>query len=86
MSPVFELIREFPGPVLGICFGHQLMALGEEYQPDRTEFGRLRIRNMQYPRNQHTVLPIRMDMPLRFFSAAQPLGAIPSQTGGRAER
>ena len=68
MGPEFELIREFPGPVLGICFGHQLMALGEEYQPGRTEFGRLQLRNMQYPRSQNTILPIRMDMPLRFFS------------------
>jgi GMP synthase-like glutamine amidotransferase len=67
MTPVFELIRAFPGPVLGICFGHQLMALGEEFQPDRTGFGRLRIRNMQYPRNRHTVLPIRMNIPLRFL-------------------
>ncbi len=67
MAPVFQLIRDFPGPVLGICFGHQLMALADEFDPGRTEFGRLRIRNMKNPRDRHQVALVRMKGPLRFM-------------------
>jgi GMP synthase (glutamine-hydrolysing) len=66
MIPVFQLMRDLPRPVLGICFGHQLMALGEEFAPDRIDFGRLRIRNMPHPPDKHLVGLARMNSPLRF--------------------
>jgi GMP synthase-like glutamine amidotransferase len=67
MIPVFELIRGFQGPVLGICFGHQLMALADEYDSGRTSFGNLRIRNMKIPQDKHTIVQVRMNGPLRFM-------------------
>jgi len=67
MIPVYELLRDFHGPALGICFGHQLMALADEFDPDRSEFGQLRVRNMTVPQNRHTVISIRMNRPLRFL-------------------
>jgi GMP synthase-like glutamine amidotransferase len=68
MAPIYRLMRETPAPVLGICFGHQLMALGDEFEPGRTDFGTLRITNMAVPRNQHRVERVRMDRPFRFMA------------------
>jgi GMP synthase-like glutamine amidotransferase len=68
MIPIYRLMREIQAPVLGICFGHQLMALGDEFDPDRTDFGELRISNMQVPRDKHRVVLVRMNRPLRFMA------------------
>jgi GMP synthase-like glutamine amidotransferase len=68
MIPIYRLMRETKAPVLGICFGHQLMALGDEFEPDRTDFGELRISNMQVPRDKHCVVLVRMNRPLRFMA------------------
>jgi GMP synthase-like glutamine amidotransferase len=67
MAPAFELIRQSHEPVLGICFGHQLMALGDEFDAGRTHFGALRIGNMRVPRDRHRVALVRMNRPLRFM-------------------
>lgn len=67
MIPAFQLIRDFPKPVLGICFGHQLMALGDEFDPGRMGFSQLQIRNMDNPRDRHQVALLRMKGPLRFM-------------------
>jgi GMP synthase-like glutamine amidotransferase len=67
MIPVLRLMRETSEPVLGICFGHQLMALGDEFDPDRTDFGELQIRNMKAPRDKHCVALMHMNLPLPFL-------------------
>lgn len=66
MAPEFELIRDFDGPVLGICFGHQLLALAEEFDAGRSAFGCLRIRNMQDPEDAYLVTQVRLTSRLRF--------------------
>jgi GMP synthase-like glutamine amidotransferase len=68
MIPMYRLMREIKAPVLGICFGHQLMALGDEFDPDRTDFGELRISNMLVPRIKHCVALVRMKRSLRFMA------------------
>jgi GMP synthase-like glutamine amidotransferase len=67
MIPEFQLMHDFKGPILGICFGHQLMAIADEFDPDRTEFGGLRLRNMATPPEKHAVLPIHLTSGLRFL-------------------
>jgi GMP synthase-like glutamine amidotransferase len=67
MIPQYELMREFRGPVLGICFGHQLMALADEFDPNRTDFGGLRVRNMPHPPEKHLVVAVRLQSPLKFL-------------------
>lgn len=71
MAPVCALMREMPAPVLGICFGHQLMALADEFDPARTDFGELRIANMKEPRNRHCVALVRMTRPMRFMETME---------------
>ncbi len=68
MTPAFELIRRSCEPVLGICFGHQLMALADEFDPERADFGELRVGNMTVPRDKHRVALVRMNRPLRFLN------------------
>ncbi len=67
MIPVFELIRKSQEPVLGICFGHQLISLGDEFDPCRAEFGELRVGNMSTPRDRHRVERLHMNRSLRFL-------------------
>ncbi len=66
MVPEFLLLQEFRAPVLGICFGHQLLAIAEEFVMDRQEFGSLRIHNMKIPEDGHRVMPLQLNAPLRF--------------------
>jgi GMP synthase-like glutamine amidotransferase len=67
MIPQYELLCAFPGPVLGICFGHQLMALADEFDRGRADFGGLRVRNMPQPPEKHVVTQIQLRSPLRFL-------------------
>jgi GMP synthase-like glutamine amidotransferase len=43
------------------------MALGDEFDRCRTDFGELRIGNMLTPRDRHRVALVRMNRPLRFL-------------------
>ncbi len=67
MIPEYELIRAFSGPILGICFGHQMMALADEFDPGRADFGGLRVRDMRHPPEAHAVALVRLQSPLRFL-------------------
>ena len=66
MAPEFLLLQEFKAPVLGICFGHQLLAIAEEFAIERQEFGTLRIQSMKSPEDGYRVLPVHLNSPLRF--------------------
>jgi GMP synthase (glutamine-hydrolysing) len=67
MTPEFDLVLDYAGPVLGVCFGHQFLALAEEFDENRTAFGKLRLRNMQRPENDYFVRSVRMNACLHFM-------------------
>jgi GMP synthase (glutamine-hydrolysing) len=67
MAPQIKLMRDTRRPVLGICYGHQLMALGDEFQSGRTGFGQVLIGNMANPQNKYLVTKVCMTGPLRFL-------------------
>jgi GMP synthase-like glutamine amidotransferase len=69
MTPIYRMMRDIPAAVLGICFGHQLMALADEFDPDRTDFGAVRISNMPAPRDKPHVALVRMKGSLPFMAA-----------------
>jgi len=71
MIPEFQLLRDFAGPVLGICFGHQLLALADEFDERRDDFGELRVQNMTDPEDDYMVMQIRMDSAPRFMSTSE---------------
>ena len=67
MIPEFQLLLDFQRPILGVCFGHQLMAIAEEFDPDRDAFGGLRIRNMAHPPGKYEVAPVHLSSDLPFL-------------------
>jgi GMP synthase-like glutamine amidotransferase len=67
MVAEFRLLRDYHRPVLGICFGHQLLALVEEFDEQRTSFGDLRVNNMREPEDDYLVVPVPMHSPFRFL-------------------
>jgi GMP synthase-like glutamine amidotransferase len=67
MIPQYELMHAFSGPILGICFGHQLMALADEFDPARRDFGGLRVRNMPRPPQNHLTTLVELRSPLKFL-------------------
>lgn len=71
MTPELQLLRDFDAPVLGICFGHQLLALAEEFEIGRTDFGQLRIRNMEAAEDDGLVTRLRLESGLRFTSRTE---------------
>jgi GMP synthase-like glutamine amidotransferase len=71
MSPQFELMHAFRGPILGICFGHQLMAMADEFEPGRNAFGGLRVRDMARSSEKLAVLRIHLASPLRFSNQSE---------------
>jgi GMP synthase-like glutamine amidotransferase len=64
--PEFQLMRLFCNPILAICFGHQLMALAEDYEPDRSAFGGLRVQNMLRPEQDYFVSRLQLEPSFRF--------------------
>jgi GMP synthase (glutamine-hydrolysing) len=71
MSCEFELIRGYSNPILGICFGHQLLSLAKEFEPDRADFGSLKICKMQQPEADYFVDCLCFDSPFEFSSQAK---------------
>jgi GMP synthase-like glutamine amidotransferase len=70
MIQEFELLLAFPRPVLGICFGHQLMAIAEEFDSGRTEFGELKIA-MMTEREEHRIREVALQTPASFLPAGR---------------
>lgn len=66
MIQEFRLVRDFAGPVLGICFGHQFLSVVDDFDAGRTGFGGLLVRNMEVPQDDHRVIEMTLQTLLRF--------------------